>query len=102
MTAEELKEIRKSRMKMTQLELADLLQVSIHAVQAWEQDKNPVPKSIAQLIDTYRELKFPLATLIRISAVARDLGITFEEAFFDSIKIAINGDQAPKSGKRGK
>ncbi|WP_009964906.1 helix-turn-helix domain-containing protein [Verrucomicrobium spinosum] len=79
MDAKQLKDWRKAK-GWSQADTAKHFQVSIHAVQSWEQGKNPIPPQIERLILAEVDLKVPLSMISEIHQIATDNGVSFDEA----------------------
>lgn len=95
MTPREIKEFRRKK-NFSQAELAAELGVSIHAVQSWEQGKNPVPAAVEKLLMFQVELGLPVEFVTALSEKARELGITFEEAFYSALRAGIPHVENPR------
>jgi DNA-binding XRE family transcriptional regulator len=96
MEARDLKEYRKKHSpRLTQQELADELEVSLHTVQSWEQGKNPIPKWVEKIITSQRDIGIPLDLMMQISQAAQEDGVSFEHAFFSILKDGLT--RRPKS-----
>lgn len=99
MTSDELKEYRRSR-NWSQATLAAELEVSIHAVQAWEQGKNPIPKVVEKHLLSQTEVNIPLDLIMAINEKARELNIGFDDALFEVIRAGL--PTVKKSGLESK
>ena len=95
MTADEMKEYRRQK-GWSQARLAEEVEVSIHAVQSWEQEKNPIPKIVEKHLRSQTEISIPLDLIMQIQAFARAEGGNFDQALFALIRKGLaNGKAKP-------
>ncbi len=93
MTSEEMKAYR-AKKGWSQARLAKELEASIHAVQAWEQGKNPIPKLIEKHLLASTEFSLPIELILEINRVAKEEDLSFEEALFKLLREGIAKQQA--------
>lgn len=88
MTPSELKDIRR-RKNLSQAAFAAELSVSIHAVQSWEQGKNPIPPVVEKHLLSQTEVGLPLELILAVNDKARELECGFNEALFEVIRAGL-------------
>jgi len=83
--------VRQSK-DMTQKQFAEFLGVSRPTVTAWEQETNPVPKWVAEKLQSHGlklNPKLDYETFAKAQEKAREKGVSFDEWVADLIKNSL-------------
>ena len=91
MDSDSLRHYRKGR-GLSQAQLADELDVSIHTVRSWEQGKNPIPKIVEKHLLSQVEAAIPVSLIVEINKRAHEKGETFDQALFAIIRAGLDAN----------